>query len=307
MLADRVANQPDPPNRGAFCRLGNYQFVCARSLYPASCQTGSHSQRRDQELFVFQERHLSGNRPDVSVFIPAQYDGSKPACVYVKTDGYNPSEKTLLETLIATQGDARDDRRVRQPGRLARTDEGHDGAPQSLFRIRRHGRQQRPLPGRGTVAVRGQEVRPETVHQRQRPLHRRRQQRRHRGFQCGLGTSRRLQPRLCQQRQLRRFSRRPRVSHAGPQVRGQADSRLSHHRHARHGKLRRRLVPARSGNGQGPAILGLRLLLPHHQRRPRRRLLRLLSGGDELSLEGLAAAGSSRAERAARARYHPSR
>ena len=40
---------------------------------------------------------------DVAVFIPAQYDGSKPACVYVKTDGYNPVEKTLLETLIATK------------------------------------------------------------------------------------------------------------------------------------------------------------------------------------------------------------
>jgi enterochelin esterase-like enzyme/sugar lactone lactonase YvrE len=36
-----------------------------------------------------------------AVFIPAQYDGSKPACVYVKTDGYNPREKELLETLIA--------------------------------------------------------------------------------------------------------------------------------------------------------------------------------------------------------------
>lgn len=36
-----------------------------------------------------------------SVFIPAQYDGSKPACVYVKTDGYNPREQSLLETLIA--------------------------------------------------------------------------------------------------------------------------------------------------------------------------------------------------------------
>lgn len=44
-----------------------------------------------------------GTVRDVSVFIPAQYDGSKPACVYVKTDGYNPREKTLLETLIATK------------------------------------------------------------------------------------------------------------------------------------------------------------------------------------------------------------
>ena len=44
-----------------------------------------------------------GTVRDVSVFIPVQYDGSKPACVYVKTDGYNPAEKTLLETLIATK------------------------------------------------------------------------------------------------------------------------------------------------------------------------------------------------------------
>jgi enterochelin esterase-like enzyme/sugar lactone lactonase YvrE len=44
-----------------------------------------------------------GTVRDVAVFIPAQYDGSKPACVYVKTDGYNPREKTLLETLIATK------------------------------------------------------------------------------------------------------------------------------------------------------------------------------------------------------------
>ena len=44
-----------------------------------------------------------GTVRDVSVFIPAQYDGSKPACVYVKTDGYNPREKALLETMIATK------------------------------------------------------------------------------------------------------------------------------------------------------------------------------------------------------------
>ena len=44
-----------------------------------------------------------GTAREVSVFIPAQYDGSKPACVYVKTDGYNPREQSLLETLIATK------------------------------------------------------------------------------------------------------------------------------------------------------------------------------------------------------------
>lgn len=44
-----------------------------------------------------------GTVRDVTVFIPAQYDGSTPACVYVKTDGYNPIEKTLLEKLIAAK------------------------------------------------------------------------------------------------------------------------------------------------------------------------------------------------------------
>ena len=44
-----------------------------------------------------------GTTREVTVFIPAQYDGSKPACVYVKTDGFNLREKTLLETMIATK------------------------------------------------------------------------------------------------------------------------------------------------------------------------------------------------------------
>ena len=48
-------------------------------------------------------RIFPGTVRDVTVFIPAQYDGSKPACVYVKTDGYNPREKTMMEQLIATK------------------------------------------------------------------------------------------------------------------------------------------------------------------------------------------------------------
>ena len=44
-----------------------------------------------------------GSVRDVTVFIPAQYDASKPACVYVKTDGFNPREKELLERMIATR------------------------------------------------------------------------------------------------------------------------------------------------------------------------------------------------------------
>ena len=48
-------------------------------------------------------RIFPGTVRDVTVFIPAQYDGKKPACVYVKTDGFNPREKTLLETMIAAK------------------------------------------------------------------------------------------------------------------------------------------------------------------------------------------------------------
>jgi gluconolactonase len=54
--------------------------------------------------FVFTSSKIfPGTVRDVTVFIPAQYDAGKPACVYVKTDGYNPREKTLLETTIATK------------------------------------------------------------------------------------------------------------------------------------------------------------------------------------------------------------
>ncbi len=54
--------------------------------------------------FTFaQSKVFPGTVRDVTVFIPAQYDGTKPACVYVKTDGFNPREKTLLETMIATK------------------------------------------------------------------------------------------------------------------------------------------------------------------------------------------------------------
>lgn len=47
-------------------------------------------------------RIFPGTHRQVHVFVPAQYDGAKPACVYVKTDGFNPKEQSLLETLIAT-------------------------------------------------------------------------------------------------------------------------------------------------------------------------------------------------------------
>jgi enterochelin esterase-like enzyme/sugar lactone lactonase YvrE len=54
--------------------------------------------------FTFtRSRIFPGTVREVTVFIPAQYDGKQPACIFVKTDGFNPREKTLMETMIATK------------------------------------------------------------------------------------------------------------------------------------------------------------------------------------------------------------
>ena len=54
--------------------------------------------------FTFTESKVfPGTTREVTVFVPAQYDGAKPACVYVKTDGYNPKEKEFMERMIATK------------------------------------------------------------------------------------------------------------------------------------------------------------------------------------------------------------
>lgn len=54
--------------------------------------------------FTFENSAIfPGTRRKGTVFIPAQYDGSKPACVYVQQDGYNPNVKSMLERLIAAK------------------------------------------------------------------------------------------------------------------------------------------------------------------------------------------------------------
>lgn len=60
--------------------------------------------RGEIKQFKFEQSKIfPGTTRDVTVFIPAQYDGTKTACVYVKTDGFNPKEKELMETMIATK------------------------------------------------------------------------------------------------------------------------------------------------------------------------------------------------------------
>ena len=53
-----------------------------------------------KEFSFAESRIYPGTRREGSVFIPAQYDPARPACVYVRQDGYNPAEKGFLEGLI---------------------------------------------------------------------------------------------------------------------------------------------------------------------------------------------------------------
>ncbi len=52
--------------------------------------------------FTFSDSKIfPGTKRNGSVFIPAQYNPAKPACVYVRQDGYNKGEKKFLESLIS--------------------------------------------------------------------------------------------------------------------------------------------------------------------------------------------------------------
>ena len=60
--------------------------------------------RGTTKQFKFEQSTIfPGTTRDVTVFIPAQYDATKPACVYVKTDGFNPREQQMMELMIATK------------------------------------------------------------------------------------------------------------------------------------------------------------------------------------------------------------
>ena len=125
---------------------------------------------------------------------------------------------------------------------------------QPQLRVRRPGRRLRPVPARRTAARRREEDhgrRPAdpALARRQRPLHRRRQQRRDLRVHGRLGTARRLPPRVQRDRHLRRPARRQRLSDADPQVRAEADPRLPPGRQQRPEHLRRRLVDGQPGDG----------------------------------------------------------
>ena len=257
------------------------------------------------KTFSFSEsRIFPGTKRSGSVFIPAQYDRAKPACVYVRQDGYNPAEKGMLESLIAAGEMPVTVGVFVSPGDLP--------APMKDTLGRRNRCFEYDGVGDNYVRFLIEELLPFVAKKFDLKLSTSGNDRCIAG-----GSSGGISAFNAAWERPDAFSRvyansGSFVAFRGghefptldPQVRGQADPRLSHDRHARHGELRRRLVPAGPGNGQGPEVLRLRLLLPRHRRAARRRLERVLSRSDALHLEGLARAGQGRSERAARARRH---
>jgi len=81
------------PQRGATlpAEWANRPFVDPRTMPKGTVKEFTFSDSR-----IFPGTHRKG-----AVFIPAQYNPAKPACVYVRQDGYNAAEKGALEALIA--------------------------------------------------------------------------------------------------------------------------------------------------------------------------------------------------------------
>ena len=103
-------------------------------------------------------RFFPAPRATSSFSLPRNTMASKPACVYVKTDGFNPKEQQFLERMIATKEIPVTVGVFVRPGDVPATIQGHHGTAQSRPRIRRHGRQERALFCRGNPALCGQGI-----------------------------------------------------------------------------------------------------------------------------------------------------
>jgi len=76
----------------------------AGATVPADVASAADIPSGSTKDFTFESSAIfPGTRRSGTVFIPAQYDGSAPACVYVRQDGYNGKEKAMLEALIAAK------------------------------------------------------------------------------------------------------------------------------------------------------------------------------------------------------------
>ena len=179
-----------------------------------------------------QSKIFPGTVRDYWVYVPKQYDPAKPACVYVNQDGVQFNAPAVFDELIhekempVTIGVFVMHGRVKAPTRRG-------ARPlQPQLRVRRPGRQLRPVPAR-RAAARGREEddgrRPAdpALEGRQRP---RASAARSSGAICAFTAAwerpdafRRV---FSAHRHLRRPARRQRLSDAHPQVRAEADPRL---------------------------------------------------------------------------------
>ena len=87
-----------------FSNAGEMVAAATPNQNPPAQLDVANAPQGEVKQFTFSDSTIfPGTKREGAVFIPAQYDGSKPACVYVQQDGYNPAQKTLLEKLIAAK------------------------------------------------------------------------------------------------------------------------------------------------------------------------------------------------------------
>jgi sugar lactone lactonase YvrE/enterochelin esterase-like enzyme len=76
----------------------------AETDYPLTEDSKPHADVPKGELIKFQfdqSKVFPGTTRDVTVYVPRQYDGSTPACVYVNQDGVQWNAPTVFDNLIA--------------------------------------------------------------------------------------------------------------------------------------------------------------------------------------------------------------
>jgi len=77
---------------------------CAEPDYPLTEDSKPHDNVPKGELIKFdfdQSKIFPGTTHEVTVYVPKQYDGSKPACVYVNQDGVQWNAPVVFDNLIA--------------------------------------------------------------------------------------------------------------------------------------------------------------------------------------------------------------
>ena len=171
--------------------------------------------------FVFDHSQIfPGTVRDYWVYVPRQYDPAKPACLYVNQDGIQYKAPAVFDELIHKKEMPVTIGVFVMHGRVkAHRPEALDRFNRS-YRVRRPGRQlrrgscSRSCCRRSRTQDHSRRPADPAFARRQRPGHRRLQQRRGLRLHGGLGAARRVPPRVQLHRHLRRPARRQRLPDA---------------------------------------------------------------------------------------------